>query len=186
MAGMLARGGRFAFGLRSKMRGGRVCEVTRGSDDWSDAELLVDETGDLASVGAALGLAHHVTHDRADRLGVAFPHALGGVGVGRHGRRDDLGELAAAVHGGESLSIDDLLRLAAALGVPLTDLITEPTDIPLRNPGPQADVWQLVDLIAEIRRVHEEQQGRFQQAELRLGELGLVLRPTDTQGEDDQ
>src|SRR2546426_7616804 len=43
-------------------------------------------------------------------------HALGGVGVGRHGRRDDLGELAAAVHGGQSLGVNDLLRLASALG----------------------------------------------------------------------
>ena len=36
----------------------------------SDSQLLVHEPRDLVAVGSTLGLAHHVTHDRADRLGV--------------------------------------------------------------------------------------------------------------------
>src|ERR1700722_1563653 len=54
-----------------------------------DAELLVDQACDLGAVGAALGLAHDVADDRADGLGVAVAHALGGVGVDLQGRSHD-------------------------------------------------------------------------------------------------
>ena len=64
--------------------------ASRARRPWaSDPELLVDQPRDLGAVGAALGLAHHVADDRADRLGVAVAHALGGVRVGGERRRDD-------------------------------------------------------------------------------------------------
>ena len=76
---------------------GRVC-----SGDRRAAPRRVTQTPSCSwisratsrAVGAALGLAHHVPHDRADRLGVAVAHALGRVRVGRERGRHDTRELA--------------------------------------------------------------------------------------------
>src|SRR5205823_4181845 len=85
---------------------------TKGPAPGSDAQLLVHEPRHLASVGAALGVAHDLSDDRPDGLRVSFAHALRGVGVGLQRRRDDLGQLLAAVERGEPLCLDDLFRLA--------------------------------------------------------------------------
>ena len=69
---------------------GGILLATRAA---SGSQLLVDEPGDLGPVGAALGLAHHVPHDRADRLRIARPHALRGVGVGLKRGRNHRGQL---------------------------------------------------------------------------------------------
>ena len=61
----------------------------RGDSRSSDSELLVHKARDVVAVGAALGLAHDVADDRADRLGVAPLDALGSVGVGGQGSGDD-------------------------------------------------------------------------------------------------
>jgi len=67
---------------------------------------LVHEARDLGPVGTTAGLAHYVPDDRADRPGVAFAHAFGGIGVGGEGRSDDRGELIAAVDRREPLMTD--------------------------------------------------------------------------------
>src|SRR6185437_13609604 len=84
-------------------------EIGDGRDDSpdSDVQLLVNEARDLAAVGTALGLAHDVAHDRADRLGVAALHTLGGVRVGGESGGYDGGEVIPAVERGESFGLDD-------------------------------------------------------------------------------
>src|SRR5680860_455455 len=79
----------------------------------SETELLPDQAGYLAAVGAALGLLHHGADDRADRLAVAAADLLGGLGVGLDRGGDDRVELAAVGDLGEALAVDDRLRVAA-------------------------------------------------------------------------
>src|SRR5258705_10383401 len=50
-----------------------------------DAELLVDQSRDLAAVGAALGLAHDLPDDRTDRLRAARPTGPSGPRLAGHG-----------------------------------------------------------------------------------------------------
>src|ERR1700678_3711020 len=88
----------------------------------SRAELLVHEPRDLGAVGAAFGLTHDVADDRADRLGVAFTYARGGVGVGLQCRRDDAGELVLAADRGEPLGLDDRVGLSPLGDEPVEDL----------------------------------------------------------------
>ena len=66
----LAGGGFMASMLAHRPRAPLACRPKCGTASDSDPELLVHQPGDLATIGAALGLAHHVAHDRADRLGV--------------------------------------------------------------------------------------------------------------------
>src|ERR1700722_19076357 len=116
IASMLARGRRPFIGRQSKM--------------WAkglDAELLVNQAGDLGAVGPTLGLAHDLSDDGADGLGVSAPDPLGGVGVGLDGGGNDGGELSIiAGHGGEALGSDDLLWVSSIGEQPVEDLTSCP------------------------------------------------------------
>src|SRR5688500_4927288 len=59
----------------------------------SQPQLRADQLRDLAAVGAALGLAHHVADDRADRGTHAVLDLRGFVGVGLDRRLDNRVEL---------------------------------------------------------------------------------------------
>lgn len=93
--------------------------------------------------------------------------------------------------GDRPVSVGEAVRFAAVLGVSLDELVTEPgPDTAPRPAGAQAAVWPLLDLIAEVRKLLEEHQAhygaaadKFAKAELRLGELGLELRPVEPPGE---
>src|ERR1700733_1214450 len=91
-------------------------------DGLLSAQLLVDEPRDLGPVGAAFGLPHDVPDDRPNRLGIAFPHTLRGIGIGGERGGNDAGQLVAAIHGRESLRVDDLLWTAAANDERVEDL----------------------------------------------------------------
>jgi hypothetical protein len=77
--------------------------------------------------------------------------------------------------------VGEAVVIAAALGVALNDLTADPgTILPVR-----AGAWPLMDFISEIRKMIETQQAAYGDAadkltdfELRLGKLGLELRPS--------
>src|SRR5918994_3341621 len=73
----------------------------------SGPELLADQAADLAAVRPALGLAHHEAEDRAHRLVVAAADLLRGALVRGDRGRHDAGELVAALHRREALSLGD-------------------------------------------------------------------------------
>src|SRR5205807_8427472 len=91
------------IGPKSNMWGSRFSAMSRGSDP----ELLADQAVHLATVGAALRLAHHLPDDRADRLAVARPHALRRVGVRGDRGRDDRSELLAVADRAKALGLHD-------------------------------------------------------------------------------
>src|SRR3954452_643625 len=70
-----------------------------------DPELLADQPVDLATIGAALGLAHHRSDERAHRLGVAAADALDDVLVLGDDLGDDLRELAGVLHDRQALGL---------------------------------------------------------------------------------
>src|SRR3954454_1307673 len=88
---------------------------TPGSSAALEAQLLPHEAVPLAAVRAPLGLAHHEADDGADRLRLAAPQLLDGLGVGLEGAVDDRAELVRARHAERAL-LDDLLGIAALLG----------------------------------------------------------------------
>src|SRR5262245_26028768 len=88
-----------------------------------EAELLAHEPRDLAAVGAAARLAHHVADDDANRLHVAAAQALGDVGIGVERRLDERLELVAAADRSEPLGLDDRGGVAALRDQPVEDLL---------------------------------------------------------------
>src|SRR5258708_10983548 len=108
---MLAYRHRPAFGPQSKMWVVRL-----------DPQLLADQPRDLAAVGPALGLAHHVPHDRTDRLGVALADTLRRVGVGGQRRGHDLAQLVSLADRLQALSPHDLRRVATLGHEPIEHL----------------------------------------------------------------
>src|SRR6266511_2613246 len=79
----------------------------------AQAKLCPNQPRDFAPIRAALGLAHHGPHNRADRLRVAAPDLLGRAGLGLDRALDDGLQLARVRHLPEALALDDLGRVAA-------------------------------------------------------------------------
>src|SRR6202034_231285 len=127
MGHILTANGPTAFGLSSKMSRRRVFGVPK-SRSWrhnsrcwirgavraiaSDTELLADQSRDLAAVGTTLGFAHHVAHDRPDRLGVAGLHALDRVGIGCQRGGHDGREIVSSIERGKALDLDYRCRVS--------------------------------------------------------------------------
>src|SRR5436190_1268947 len=70
-------------------------------------KLLLDQAVDLAAVGAALGLLHHRTDDRADGLLIAGTNLLGRLGICLDRGGDDRLQLAAVGDLSKALMLDD-------------------------------------------------------------------------------
>src|SRR3954449_13359453 len=119
-----------------------------------DPKLLADQPVDLATIGAALGLAHHRSDERAHRLGVAAADALDDVLVLGDHLGDDVRQLVAALHRRQALALDDRRRVAA-LGHQLVE-----------HPAPGAGVDR-------ARLDEADQPGQRVRADLALPRVGL-------------